>query len=201
MKIRFLNTRSCIFKSLAVITLGLSSLVTVSKPSLSAEKVKLIYGPFNGRISVESLEKYANTGEITGEFRVYSKFLDKEALSQLRYWLSSRFDSDRVSMYRFTNSAEGEEFLTELGTAIKTHPQRNGMYAIRSSLIEAADKPGESDGWTIIEVMENFPSEDLQINTKDLFELQDYWSDNDTQNQAAMDIFATDKEKTQANAQ
>ena len=201
MKTKFTNTRSYILKSLAVFTLGLSSLIIVSKPVMSAEKVKLIYGPFNGKISVEALDTYAKTGKITGEFRVYSKFLNKEALSQLQEWLNSRYTSDRVTMYKFANSPEGEEFFTKLGTAIKTHPQRNGLYAIRASLIEAADKPGESDGWTIIEAMENFPSEDLQINTKDLFKLQDAWAAEEKQNQAAMDtVFATVDSNAQANA-
>ena len=200
MKTQPLNTRFSIFKTLMAFALGLSSLTIASKPALSAEKVKLIYGPFNGRISVEALEKYADTGEITGEFRVYSKFLDRESLEQLRYWLSSRFQSDRVSMYKFAKSPEGEQFLTELGTAIKTHPERNGLYAIRSSLIEATDKPGESDGWTIIEAMHKFPSEDLQINTKDIFKLQALWSENEQQNQAAMNVFAVEESKTHANA-
>lgn len=181
---------SYIFNSLITISLSLLTLVVKSQSAIAAEKVKLIYGPFSGRISVESLEKYAQTGEITSEFKLYSKFLDKEALAQLRYWLSSRFACDRVELYKFTNTDEGEKFLQELGTAIKTHPQRNGFYAIRSALIEAADKPNNSDGWTIIEAMYNFPTEDLQINTKDLFALQKFWSDDQRNHQATLEIFA-----------
>lgn len=169
--------------------LGLLTFSWKPTPAVGAEKVKLIYGPFNGRISVESLEKYAKTGEMTREFRLYSKFLDKETLVQLRYWLNNRFESDRVQVYRFTNSTEGEEFLTELGTAIKTHPKRNGLYAIRSALIEAADLPNESDGWTIIEAMYSFPTEDLQINTRDLFKLKKFWSASENNNSTALEAF------------
>ena len=110
-------------------------------------------------------------------------------MSQLRYWLGNRFESDRIELYQFTNSPEGEKFLTELGTVIKTHPQQNGLYAIRSALIAAADKPGDSNGWTIIEAMHHFPNEDLQINTKDLFKLQDFLSTSDNNNQAALEMF------------
>lgn len=160
-----------------------------SQAANSAEKVKLIYGPFNGRVSVESLEHYAETGEMIDEFRLYSKFLDKQTLIQLRYWLANRFESDRVEIYQFTTSPQGEKFLKDLGTAIKTHPQHNGFYAIRSALIEAADKPNDSDGWTIIEAMYHFPTEDLQINTRDLFKLQKFWSASDNNNQAALEMF------------
>ena len=176
-------------KSSIAIGLGLSMMTIKPQAALGAEQVKLIYGPFNGRVSVKSLETYAKTGEMTREFKMYSRFLDKETLAQLRFWLNNRFQSDRVEVYRFTNSPEGEQFLTELGTAIKTHRKQNGVYAIRSALIEAADKPGNSDGWTIIEAMYNVPSEDLQINTRDLFKLQKFWAASDNKNQTALEAF------------
>ena len=172
--------------------LGLVTIAFKPQPAISAEKVKLIYGPFKGNISVESLEKYAKTGEMSGEFRLYSKFVKPKTLAQLRYWLNNRFQSDRIEVHDFTNSPEGEKFLTELGTAIKTHPQHNGFYAIRSALIKAADKPNDSDGWTIIEAMTHFPSEDLQINTRDLFKLQKFWSASDD-NSTALEAFNTKK--------
>ena len=179
---------SSLVKSATVTSLGFSTLLIQPQSAFGAEKVKLIYGPFNGKISVDSLEKYATTGEMTREFRLYSKFVDKETLVQMRYWLGNRFESDRVEMYRFTNAPEGEKFLQELGTVIKTHPQRNGFYALRSALIGAADLPDESDGWTVIEAMHKFPTEDLQINTRELFKLQKFWSDNQN-HQAALEMF------------
>ena len=183
-----------VLRTLVTAGVGLCLITLNSQPAFSANKVKLIYGPFNGKISVDSLEKFAATGEMTREFRLYSKFVDRETLAQMRYWLSNRFECDRVAMYKFTNSSEGEEFLQDLGTVIKTHPQRNGLYAIRSALIAAADEPSNSDGWTVIEAMQNFPTEDLQINTKQLFKLQKFWSDNNS-NQAALEIFAPQTEK------
>ena len=176
--------------SLIAVGLGLSSIVLKSPSAFGAEKVKLIYGPFNGKISVESLEKYATTGEMTREFRLYARFVDRETLAQLRHWLSNRFECDRVEMYRFTNSPEGEKFLQDLGTVIKTHPKRNGFYAIRSALIAATDEPDNSDGWTAIEAMQNFPTEDLQIDTKKLFKLQKFWSDEQNSDRAALEIFS-----------
>lgn len=197
MKHLFAIHQNYIFNPLTTISLGLSVVVMITQPAFCAEKITLIYGPFNGDISVKSLEKYATTGEMTDEFRLYAKFLDKKALEQLRNWLNNRFQCDRVKMYQFTNTSEGEKFLQELGTAIKTHPERNGFYAIRSALIEAADKPDHSDGWTIIEAMYNFPTEDLQINTKDLFELQKFWSHNDGSHQTALETFNPQSQSNQ----
>ena len=187
-----------ILRSLISLSLGLAALGIQSSQAYSAEKVKLIYGPFNGRVSVESLEKFAATGEMTREFKLYAKFLDRETLDKLGYWLNSRFECDRVTIYRFANSAEGEQFFQDLGTVIKTHPKRNGFMAIRSALIEAADVPSESDGWTILEAIHSFPTEDLQINTRDLFKLQKFWSENPQSNQAALEIFTVREDSTSA---
>jgi len=185
-------------RNLATLALGLSALGISAQSSLSAEKVKLIYGPFNGKISVESLEKFAKTGEMTRELRMYSKFVDRQELEKLGYWLNSRFECDRVTMYKFAQTSEGEKFFQDLGTVIKTHPQRNGFLAIRSALIEAADVPSNDDGWTIIEAMQHFPTEDLQINTRDLSKLQKSWLDNPQGNQAALEIFKIRDEEASA---
>lgn len=185
-------------RGLSSLVLGLSMLGISAKSSLGAEQVKLIYGPFNGKISVESLEKFAKTGEMTRELRMYSKFVDRQELEKFGYWLNSRFESDRVTMYKFSQTAEGEKFFYDLGTVIKTHPKRNGFLAIRSALIEAADVPGNDDGWTIIEAMRSFPSEDLQINTGDLSKLQKSWSNNPQGNRAALEIFKIRDEKSSA---
>ena len=190
MNIKQFFTSKLVFRSLVVVGLGLSCVALKPQSASSAEKVKLIYGPFNGRISLESLEKFATTGEVTGEFRMYAKFVDRETLDQLHYWLNNRFESDRVEMYKFTNSPEGEKFLQDLGTVIRTHPKRNGFYAIRSALIGAADKPMNSDGWTVMEAMRKFPTEDLQINTKELSRLKQFWSDDSNHDRTALEIFA-----------
>ncbi|MGL5794121.1 MAG: alpha/beta hydrolase, partial [Waterburya sp.] len=84
MKHLFAINQNYIFNPLTTISLGLSVVVMITQPTFCAEKITLIYGPFNGDISVESLEKYATTGEMTDEFRLYAKFLDKKALTQLR---------------------------------------------------------------------------------------------------------------------
>lgn len=188
MKIKRLITPTYISYTFIIISLILSTLAVKPQSAIAAEKIKLIYGPFNGRISVESLKKYADTGEMTREFRLYSKFVDRKTLAKLRYWLKYRFDSDRVELYKYTNTSAGEKFLQELGTAIKTHPQRNGFYAIRSALIEAADIPDNSDGWTILEAMHRFPTDDLQINTRELFKLQKFWSKSEGNNKPDLSV-------------
>lgn len=165
---------------LVLINFWLLPAIAKFNPVVGAETIKLIYGPFQGNLSVDCLETYAKTGKITKEFRFYARFLDRETLIQLRHWLQKSFISDRVELYKYTHSSEGEKLLQQLGTVVKTHPQRNGFYALRSALIQAADKPANSDGWTILEAMHKFPTENLEINTKELFKLQKFWQESST---------------------
>ena len=175
MKLSLFPTRIPVILSffLAIIV-GLVPEITHPKSALSAEKVRLVYGMFNCSLSVETLETYAKTGEITNEFKFYAKFLDDDTLIQLRHWLQKKFYRDRVSIYRYTKSTEGEEVLQEIGTVVSTHSKRNGFYAIRAAVIQAA---GEGESWTILDVIDEFPTENLQINTKELFKLQKFWKE------------------------
>lgn len=159
------------------VSLGLLPEIINPKSALSAEKIRFVYGMFNCSLSVETLETYATTGEITDEFKFYAKFLDDETLAQLRHWLQKKFYRDRVSIYRYTKSNEGEEILQDIGSVVSTHSQRNGFYALRSAVIQAA---GEGESWTILDVIDEFPTDNLQIDTKELFKLQKFW--NESQN-------------------
>ena len=160
-----------------VLSLGLVPAMIMPKPSLSADNIRFVYGPLNCSLSVKSLETYAKTGEITREFRFYTKFLDQETLAQLRHWLQKRFDSNHVEMHRYTRTPEGELMLQELGAVLKTHSERNGFYALRSALVQAS---ANESGWTIIDVIDNFPADHVQINTGDLFKLENFWLEKGT---------------------
>lgn len=165
---------SAILSFFLAISLGTLPEIISPKSALSAEKIRLVYGMFNCSLSVETLETYAKTGEITDEFKFYAKFLDENTLVQLRHWLQKKFYRDRVTIYRYTKSNEGKEILKEIGSVVSTHSQRNGFYPLRAAVIQAA---GEGESWTILDVIDNFPTENLQINTKELFKLQKFWDE------------------------
>ena len=159
---------------ICAVGVGLLSVFGNIQSAKAADKVRLVYGPFKCSLSVSSLKTYAETGEITPEFKPYTKFLNKRSLSQLRHWLQKDFDRDVVGIHDYTHSPQGEKLLQEIGTVITTHSQRNGFYAIRAALIQAAT---ESDDWTIIDVIQQFPTENMQINTQQLFKLKDFWEE------------------------
>ena len=198
MNIIQINRPGLIYRCLITVSIGLSALAIQPQNALGAEKVKLTYGLLKGKVSVNSLEKFAATGEMTFELRVYSKFADRQTLAQLRSWLNSRFECDRLTIHKFASTQQGQKFLQELGTAIKADPQDNGFSAIHSTLMATADVPNKSDGWTILEAMHNFPTDDLHVNLQNLVQLKKSWSDNPQNNQAAAKIFTVRAENTSA---
>ncbi|MGD1922052.1 MAG: alpha/beta hydrolase [Pleurocapsa sp.] len=134
-----------------------------SQPVAAAEKITFplsVLGEF--QISVEDLAVFAENGTVTPEFANYANRLDEKTLRQLRQILQISFDVKPITVYRVTNMPMGEDFLKRLGNIIYTHPQRNGFYAIRAALIQAA---GEPEGLTTIGFLRHFPAKEIQLNT------------------------------------
>ena len=154
--------------TIALVSLGI---VTTFKaqPVIAAERISFslpIWGEFY--VSVDDLEIFAEEGRITSEFAYYTNRLDKETLQQLRQILQASFKVDPVTVYRVTNMPMGEDFLKRLGEIVYTHPERNGLYAIRSALILAAAEP---EGLTVINFLRHFPTGEMQLNTDAIFSL------------------------------
>ena len=139
------------------------------KPSLGAERISFsipVFGEF--QLSVDSLEIFAEEGKISKEFDFYAKRFDRETLAQLRGLLQQQYKISPTIIYRLTNTPLGERFLRQLGEVVYTHPERNGIYAIRAALIQAASDP---KGLTAINLMRKFPTEEIQLNSKLIFSL------------------------------
>ncbi|MEM8676024.1 MAG: alpha/beta fold hydrolase [Cyanobacteria bacterium P01_G01_bin.67] len=153
--------------------IGIVSLATVTSlkplPVNAAERISFylpVWGEFH--LSMDSLETFAQEGRITPEFAYYAKHLDQETLQNFRRILQTNFAVDPITIYRLTNMPMGEDFLLRIGKIIYTHPERNGLYAIRSALILAAAEP---DGLTAINFLRHFPTGEMQLNTNLIFSL------------------------------
>lgn len=149
--------------------LGTLSVALKPKPSLGAERISFnlpVLGEFH--ISVDSLDIFAKEGRITQDFAFYARFLDEQTLTQLRRALQQPFDVDPATIFKISNAPIGEDFLKQIGEVIYTHPNRNGIYAIRAALLLAASDP---EGLTAINVMRQFPTKEIQIDTASIFSL------------------------------
>ncbi|MBP0026805.1 alpha/beta hydrolase [Roseofilum sp. Guam] len=153
--------------------LALSLFPWSQRPARSAEKMYFTYGPLEFAMSVDALDTFAKTGEITPDFKFYAQFLEPEDLQELQLLLQQKFNLSPVAVSQMTYTAMGEEVLKRLGYLVQTQKRQNGFYALRSALILAADDP---EGLTLVNIMRYFPSQGIRINTGVVFELQNLLS-------------------------
>ncbi|MDJ0601592.1 MAG: alpha/beta hydrolase [Crocosphaera sp.] len=151
-------TRICLGISFVLIPL-------IPRPVLSAETLYFIYGPLKFPLSVDSLEIYAEEGRITKEFSFFASQFDEKTLIELRETLQKRHTISGVKFARLLRTPLMEDLLKSMGEIFSTHPNSNGFYAIRGALISAAIHQPE-EGWTAIDVMRQFPTEGISINTE-----------------------------------
>ncbi|MEA5510487.1 alpha/beta hydrolase [Crocosphaera sp. UHCC 0190] len=137
----------------------------IPQAALSADKIYFIYGPFNFPLSVDSLEVYAKEGKITKEFSLYASQFDEQTLIELRQTLQERHTIDGVRFSRLLRTPLMEDLLKSMGQIFSTHPNSNGFYAIRGALVSAAIHQ-DKEGWTAIDVMRNFPTDSIAIDTQ-----------------------------------
>ena len=141
----------------------------LSKKAESAENVILNYGALEFSVSVDSLETYAKTGEITGEFKSYAGFLTPEQLKRFKVGLTTSADFDHLAIAQFLYSFQGEKILQRASRVIKTKAHQPGFYAIRSALILAA--ADRDTGLTPLNILKKFPTDALRVDSKQGLEI------------------------------
>ena len=131
-------------------------------PTLSADRISFDYGVFGEfYISIEDLEVFAKTGEITPSFAYYADRFSPEDLAKLRDLLNRSFDISVVTTSTFLNLPIGKKLTQELSLIIDS-PAKVSQPALRGSLILAAAEPG---GLTILNVLRFYSTETLKLNT------------------------------------
>ncbi|MBD2019129.1 alpha/beta hydrolase, partial [Leptolyngbya sp. FACHB-36] len=157
-------------KPLRCLLMGLvgAGVLLVAKPATSAEKLYVPFGPLNFSLSVDSLATFAETGEITPEFRFYARLLKPQLRDQFRQVLRRRFKVAPLAVAQYTYTPLGEAALQNLGQAIQTEAGVNGFHGIRSALILGAANP---EGLSVVEFLRQFPTRGIRIDAQLLLNL------------------------------
>lgn len=154
---------------IALLNLGLLLVpVTFPHPAQGAERIYVNFGPLEFSLSVAALEIYATEGKIEQELAAYTRYLEPEQLEQLRTALLTPVDVEPVAVAQFLYSLQGEIILERVGQLIQTKANQPGFYAIRAALIKAAAAP---EGLTLLNVLREFPTYGIRINTERGFEI------------------------------
>ncbi|EAZ92982.1 alpha/beta hydrolase [Crocosphaera chwakensis] len=139
------------------------------KPMLGAERVVFnlsVLGDFT--VSLDSLEEFEKTGEISPDLAKYTNYLDEATLTQFRGLLQKRFPISPVVVSHLTKVGIGKTLLKRVGDLVQMEGNTNGFYALRSSLVLSAADP---EGVGIINVLRRFPRQDVRLETDSILEL------------------------------
>lgn len=145
-----------------------ASFLLLSIPASAAETVYVSLGLLEISVSVESLEKYAEDGTITPQLGAYTRYLSPQQKERLREILMVPAELDTIAIAQFLYSPQGEKILRQFGEIIDTKNRQGGIYAIRAGLILAA---ADEQGLTLLNFLQQFPTEGLRINSGRGFEL------------------------------
>jgi predicted dienelactone hydrolase len=147
--------------------------VMMPHPVQGAERIYIPFGPMEFSLPIASLELYAKEGKIDQQLGAYAGYLDQKQLEQFRQVLTTRVDVTPLAISQFLYSPQGEVILERLGEIIETKARQPGFYAIRAALIKAAAAP---DGLTLLNVLREFPTYGIRINSGRGFQVVDQLS-------------------------
>lgn len=150
------------------VSTALLRMVVMATPVQGATKIYIPYGPLEFSLPIEALEIYATEGKIEPELAFYASYVEPQQLEKLRQVLVTPIDVSPVAIAQFLYSPQGEAILERLGEVIQTKAGQEGFYAIRAALIKAAAKPG---GLTLLNVLREFPTYGIRINSARSFEI------------------------------
>jgi len=143
-----------------------------ARPSISAETIRFhVIGPLTLSLSIESLETFAESGEITGNLKLFNSFFDDQMMADLRQGLQQRLPLDVVQTYHLSHSPLGRKTIAQVGKVVRFSHERNGFYGLRASLLGAAAN-SDPEGWTILDALTHFPTKTIEVDVQDLRQLR-----------------------------
>lgn len=150
------------------------------KPAIAAEEIRLLVGgPITLSVSVDSLETFAETGEVAEDMRLFTRFANETAIAGLRQALQANIPLTVQQVDNLGYSDFGQDILFNVGKVIRPHPSLNGDRALRGAVIKAAASArentrenGQPTEWTALDVLKRYPSQTIDVRLQDLQEIR-----------------------------
>lgn len=141
---------------LVYLVLGVFSALISTMPVTAAERIYFIYSPLSLSLRVQSLELFAKQGEVNQDLQFYFDRIGTSQQEQeaFRQALLEKAQLEPVLLSRLFNSDIGEALLDNFGKIINIQGGRNGKYALRAALIQAAFEP---EGLTLLNFLKKLP--------------------------------------------
>jgi predicted dienelactone hydrolase len=138
--------------------------------AIAAERILFNYSILGRSISVRALETYAQEGVLTEDLVSYARFVKPNQLEQLRQGLLQKVELSPVAISQFLYSPPGELLLERVSRLVQTGSGQGSFYALRSTLILAANDP---QGLTPLSILRHYPNREVVVNVEEIVGLVD----------------------------
>lgn len=153
-------------------TAALALLATVgvvgqAAPSLAAEEVVVTYGPLSASFPLRDLQTLARTGEPSRSLAFYLGLAGVDNTTA-QGALNTSLPLSQEFLDDLMNAPTGDRLLSRLTEVIHTPSQEGSIPALRSAIVRSA---GTDQQITLLELMENYPMDQMYINGINLMPL------------------------------
>lgn len=148
----------------AVIIASLTGFTTSAK---AAKTVVVRKGPFTASFDVADLKTIAETGEVPPALQSYANSLPSDKRGKILAALRTNVPLNVVAISNLLNTRIGRTILADLAT-VTPRKDAAGVQALRAALVLGANAPA---GLSIISFIESYPSQQLNIDLDQAFEV------------------------------
>lgn len=140
---------------------GMAISLSPSKAKAS-EEIIFTYGGATQTVSLEELQTFADTGEISPALDFLLNF-GKQNPSMIRWILNQKFPADTKLVYDLLNTAPGEYVLSQTSNVVGSKSERANIKALRGALVASAS---DDNVISLIELLDNYPTEQVFVHGK-----------------------------------
>ena len=135
-------------------------IATTSFPPVSAaEKIKFNHGITSQSVSLEELEIFAETGEISPALNFLFDYTNQNP-KLVRLLLIQQIPLDTVTASNLLNSPIGESVLDRVSSVVNSGASKGNREALRGALITSTNGDGKI---SLLEVWRNYPTKEVIV--------------------------------------
>ncbi len=162
------------FREVAISILVASITVSlIPSEAKASEEIIFRYGGATQSVSLEDLQIFAETGETSASLNFLLK-VGKQNPELIRWIMKQQFPADTKLIYDLLNTAPGEYILSQTGSFVSSKSERANVKALRGALVKSAS---DDNVISLIELLENYPTQQVYVNSKLLAKVEDNLSD------------------------
>ena len=146
---------------IAILLAGMAIFLNPGKVKAS-EEIVFTYGGATQTVSLEELQTFADTGEMSPGLDFLLNF-SKQNPFMIRWILNQEFPANIKLVYELLNTAPGEYVLSQTSNVVGSKSERANVKALRGALVASAS---DDNVISLIELLDNYPTQQVFVHGK-----------------------------------